>query len=147
MAFEIICAITNTAKTRFAQMLETGKSFQVKYFTVGDKGHDPLNPAVALTPDPSLTSCPSNLFPGTSPGEAIDSIAFVGAYCPEFTCIMEPGEGTGFVSNICLIAEIVYNGTDPVDEVGQTFLFCIGNMPLKIKTDVDTFTFKIEIQF
>jgi len=147
MAYEIICVVTNTAKTRFAQMLETGKSFVVGEFSVGSGGHDPLNPHVALTPDPSAVACVSVVFPAAGPPyESIDAIAFITDYCPEFSCIVNPGEATGYVSNICLWAEIVYNGTDPIDEIGTRFLFAIGNMPLKIKTASDTFTFRIAVQ-
>jgi len=142
MAFEAIAVVSNTGKQRLAQMLDTGKAFQIKFFVVGDGGHDPSDPTTALTPDPADVTCPGALF---GP-EVIDGASIVAPFCPQFECVLNPGEATGNVSSICLIAEIVFNGTDPLNEIGATFIFAIANFPLKVKTALDTFSFTITVQ-
>jgi hypothetical protein len=140
MAFSVIAAVTDVGRQRIAQMLISGKSFVVNQFSVGDGGHDTLDPETALTPDTSLVTCPSVIF---GP-ESVDSAALVTAYCPQFTCILEESEAISALSNICLIGEIIYPTTDP--DYGTTFLFAIGNFPLKVKTGSDVFEFRVKVQ-
>jgi len=142
MAFEAIAITSNVGKQRLAQLLSTGKAFQITSFVVGDGGHDPGDPTTALTPDPSDVTCSGALF---GP-EVIDSSSVAAPFCPQFECILEVGEATGNVSSICLVATIVFNGTDPVDEIGNTFLFAIAHFPLKVKTALDQFDFTITVQ-
>jgi len=140
MAFSVIAAITDVGRQRLAQMLISGKSFVVNQFSVGSGGHDPLDPETALTPDTSATNCPSVVF---GP-ETIDSSSLATSYCPQFTCILEESEAISALSNICLLGEIIYPTTDP--DYGTTFLFAIGNFPLKVKTGSDTFEFRVKVQ-
>ena len=59
MAFSVIAAITDLGRQRLASSIVTGKSFQIDQFSVGSGGHDVTDPSTALTPDPSVTSCPA----------------------------------------------------------------------------------------
>lgn len=146
MAFEIIAVVTNEAKGRLAEMLATGKSFKVTYFSVGDQGHDPSDPTIALAPDPSDTVCNKGQ-PVLFGPEPIDGYSYTGTFCPTFMCVVEEGEAVGVISTICLIATIVYSPTPGDPEVGQTFVFAIANMPFWAKTDLDSRTWYISTQF
>jgi len=140
---EVTAVVTNTARQRHAQQLVTGKSFQIKYFVVGSEGHDPSDPLVALSPDPSLTELPGTVF-GEEP---VDGSGYLSSTCPYWTCIVEMAEAVGAqVSSIGLVAEIIDNGTDPINEVGTTFLYALANMPLAVKTSNAQFTFTVGIQ-
>ena len=130
--------------------LITGKSFVVDRFVVGDAGHDPLDPTLAITPDPSRDGCycsvPAiDVAGGCIFADVVDEV-IESATCPVFRCILGPGEATGVVTSICLIATIVYS-PDPLDpEIGTQFCFAIANYPFRAKAPGDTFEFEIGIQ-
>jgi hypothetical protein len=142
MAFTVISSITDVGRQRLASSLITGKSFQIDQFSVGSGGHDPLDPATALTPDPTLSACPSTVF-GPEP---IDAATLISQFCPEFTCVLAPNEAVAALSNICLIGTIIYSPLIGDPDVGSTFLFAIGNFPLRVKTDRESLTFRVTVQ-
>lgn len=143
MAFNIIATVTDLGRQRMAEMLTEGKSFSVNQFEVGEGGHDPLDPTIARTPDPSLTSCPDSVF-GPEP---IDTSFLSSQFCPEFVCRLEADEAVAPLSNICLIGEIVYSPEEDDPDVGSTFLFAIGNYPLRVKTDSEDLEYRVTVQF
>jgi len=143
MGTEVTAVITDTAQARHAQQTITGKSFKVVGFVLGSEGHDPLDPLVALTPDPTLTEIPGQVFGE----ESVDGSGYLTTTCPYWTCILEFSEAVGAsVSSLGLIAEIVFNGDDPIDEIGDHFLYAVANTPLNVKTSNDRYTFTVGIQ-
>lgn len=143
MAFSVVAAVTDVGRQRLAQMMITGKSFQVNKFTVGSGGHDPLDPVTALTPDTSLNECPSPVF-GPEP---IDSTTLLTQFCPQFTCTLGFNEAVAPVSNICLVATIIYSPIPSDPEVGSTFIFAIANFPLRVKLDTEVVDINVSVQF
>jgi len=140
---ELTAVVTNVARQRHAGTLLTGKSFQIKYFECGSQGHDPSDPLVALSPDPSTTALPGVVF---GP-EAVDGSGYLTTTCPYWECNIEISEAVGSaISSIALIAEIIDDGSDPVSEVGDTFLYAVANMPRRAKTGSDKFEFTVGIQ-
>lgn len=143
MAFSIIATVTDVGRQRLASSLTTGVSFQVDQFEVGSGGHDPLDPATALTPDPAATACASSVF-GPEP---VDSATLVSTFCPEFTCRLAPTEAIAPLSNICLLATVIFSPLVGDPDVGTTFLFAVGNFPLRVKTDIEDIEFRVTVQF
>lgn len=144
MAFNVIANLTDQARQRIAQMLKTGKSFQVTHFSVSDGGHNLGDPLVALAPDPSDVVPPTNGFDfGPT---AITSAIMASAFCPQYTCTLESGDANGPLSSLQLHATIVYSPISGDPDVSQKFLFAIGNFPLKVKTMSDTFQFNVLVQ-
>jgi hypothetical protein len=140
--FESLCVVTNEGKARIAQMLADGKSFKVDSFVIGDKGHDPVNPMFALTPDPSRTGC----YCTTEGIDIVSGCIFTGSVPdPSFTVTLEKGEATGVISSICLLGTIVYPTTDP--EYGEQFLFAIANFPMRVKLPQERYVYDLTIQF
>lgn len=146
--YEVVAVVTNGAKQRLAEMMATGKSFMINQFALTDQGHDTLDPAVALTPDPTRETCMPNP-PGGAPRftDSIDSYSYTGTFCPEFTCRVDYGEAIGEISSICLIAQIVYSPTSGDPELGTTFLFAYANMPLWVKTALDAREWNVTLHF
>ena len=64
MAITVSAAITDRGRAAFADMTVRGTSFIVRFFDVGNGGHDVGNPIVALTPDTSLADLPGKTFDG-----------------------------------------------------------------------------------
>lgn len=124
-------------------MLTTGKSFNINLFEIGAEGHDPLDPASALTPDPTSTSVASSVF---GP-EAIDSSFLSSQFCPEFVCRLEANEAVAAISSIGLLGTIVYSPTPGDPEIGTSFLFALGHFPLRVKTDAEDLELRITINF
>jgi hypothetical protein len=142
MAFEGLAVLTNEAKRRIVDMWEFGKSYQVKFFAVSAGGHDPSDPETAVAVDPASTDMPGVITFGP---ENIDNIERKSDDCPVFVCRIEPGELTGSISSVGLFAEIVFNGTDPINELGVTFLYAVYNRPLFPSTGTDQLEFRISV--
>lgn len=143
MAITVLAAITDQGRAAFADLTVNGTSFVVNQFEVGSGGHDPGNPIVALTPDTSLSELPNITF-GPEP---IDESGLPGdLFTPEFLCILQQNEAVGELSNIGLLATYVSAPADP-DLVGTTFLFAIGNFPLRVKVDTEVVEFTVSVIF
>jgi len=143
MAQAIIASITDLARTRFAEMLQMGRAFTVTDFVVGSGGHDPSDAQIALSPDPSDTVLPLQSF---GP-QTITSKTLISPFCVEYICELQLLEAVGPISNIGLRATFTFSPivADPL--VGTKFLFSIANTPLAIKTDSESKTFAIQVQF
>ena len=145
MSITILAAITDQGRAAFADLTVNGTSFTVGHFEVGNGGHDPGNPIVALTPDTSLGDLPRVTF-GPEP---VDEASLPDdLFTPEFDCFLQQNEAVGELSNIGLIA--TYNDTDANEiagVVGNTFLFAIGNFPLRVKVDTEIVEFTVSVIF
>lgn len=142
MAQAVVATITDTARTAFATMLESGIAFTITDFVTGNKGHDQADPAIALSPNPADTTLPGQTFgPKT-----ITSKSLISPFCVEYIADLEDIEAVGELSNLGLQATYTFDPT-PAGLVGQTFLFAISNFPLRVKTDAETITFAITVQF
>lgn len=143
MAQAIIATITDTARSNFADMLAVGRAFTITDFVTGEGGHDPGDPAVALTPDPTVTTLPLQSF---GP-KAITSKTLISPYCVEYLCDLDLLEAVGPLSNIGLIATFTFSPIlgDPL--VGTTWLFSVGNFPQSIKTDSETRSIAVQVGF
>lgn len=142
-AFEVVALVTNQARQREAISLKTGKSFKITHFKLGDEGHDPDDPTIALAPDPSSTTCLGDVF---GP-KAITDVEFVSTSCPVAICDLLESEAVAPLSAVCLIATIVYSPDVGDPEVGTTFQYAVGTFPLRVKTDLETATIRVAIQF
>lgn len=144
MALTVIASLTDVGRNRLAQQLISGKSFLVNQFSVNSAGHDPSSPTIALTPDTTATVCP-----GGAPlfTDDIASSTLLNAFCPQFECVIPLGAGIGSISNLCLFGHVVYSPIPNDPDIGSSFLFAIGNFPLKVKTAADTLTMVVSIQF
>ena len=143
MAITVLAAITDQGRAAFADLTVNGTSFVVNQFEAGNCGHDPGNPIVALTPDTSLGELPSITF-GPEP---IDEASLPDdLFTPEFCCFLQQNEAVGELSNIGLLATYVSAPADP-DLVGTTFLFAIGNFPLRVKVDTEVVEFTVSVIF
>jgi len=143
MAITVLAAITDRGRAAFADLTVNGTSFVVNQFEVGSGGHDVGNPIVALTPDTSLSELPSLTF-GPEP---IDEASLIeDLFTPEFLCVLEQNEAVGELSNIGLLATFIDVPADPSLE-GTTFLFAIGNFPLRVKVDTEVVEFTVSVIF
>ena len=146
-AISVIAAITDVARQRMADQMISGRGFQVVSFVVGSGGHDPGDPTVAVSPDPSVQLLPLQTF---GPKAVVQNGLYTGVlttpYCPQFSGTLDYTEGNGALSNVGLIAEITSSTilNDPL--IGTQFLYAIGNRPLVTKTDSDQMQINITLQ-
>jgi len=143
MAQAIIATITDTARSKFAEMLQMGRSFTITEFVTGEGGHDTGDPAIALTPDPTATILPLQSFgPKT-----ITSKLLISPFCVEYLTNLDPLEAVGPLSNVGLIARFTYSpiGGDPL--LGTSFLFAIANFPLIVKTDAEARAISVQVNY
>jgi hypothetical protein len=142
VVLSVEAVLTNTARTAIAKMLELGRSFKITHFILGDQGHDPTDPTIALTPDPAVTGCMGNVF-GPTP---ITSVSYANASCPVFRCKVLGAAYTGPISSVCLVGTYVYSPIlgDPL--LGTTFTVAVATRPLLIKSDVDDLILDIAVQ-
>lgn len=145
MSLSITAVLTDNARQRIAQYSISGKAYMVDNFAINSVGHDVGDPTLALPPDRSAVTCPGGT-PLFGP-EPIDSSTLISAFCPQFVCVLEKTEGNGSLSNVCLYATVLYSPIVADPEVGQTFLYAVGNTPLKVKTGADRLIMNINIQY
>jgi hypothetical protein len=143
MAQAIIASITDTGRANLANLLAVGRAFRITSFVTGEGGHDPGDPAVALTPDPTVTALPSQSF---GP-KAISSATLINPFCVEFLCSLGNLDAVGSLSNIGLIATFTYSPIPSDPLVGTTFLYAVGNFPLQVKTDAETKAISLQVQY
>lgn len=141
----IIAAVTDMGRRRNTDLFINGRGFIINRFEFGNGGHDPANPTIALTPDVQL-----NALPGLQYGPAdITSAEEVGLYCPQFNISVGLSVAVGEISNVGLIGTINYvpSGIAANPIIGTTFLFAIGNMPLRVKLASETLALSVTIQY
>jgi len=142
---DFVVSLTKKGRELEAQQLLYGYGFRIDYFVLGAGGHDPGNPTIALPLDTDVVELPGQFF-GPEP---IDIKELVTPTCPRFTCIVQPGEAVGGISNLGLVASIqsVPSGS-PVDAptVGSTFLYALCAFPLRYKVSASRETFTISIK-
>ncbi len=142
---DFVVSLTKRGRELEAQQLLYGYGFRIDYFVLGAGGHDPGTPTIALPLNTDVTALPGQFF-GPEP---IDFKDLVMPTCPRFTCIAQPGEAVGGISNLGLIATLlsVPEGS-PVDAptIGYTFLYAICNFPLRFKVSASRETFTISIK-
>lgn len=143
MAQAIIATITDGARTNFANMLAMGRAFTITDFVTGEGGHDIGDPAVALTPDPTVTTLPLQSF---GP-KAVTSKTLISPFCVEYLCDLDLLEAVGPLSNIGLIATFTFSPIAGDVLVGTSWLFSLGNFPLSIKTDSETRSIAVQVGF
>jgi hypothetical protein len=142
---DFVVSLTRRGREIEAQQLLYGYGYKIEYFVLGAGGHDPGNPMLALPLNTDVTELPAQFF-GPEP---VDVAELVNATCPRFTCIVQPGEAVGGISNIGLIGTIVYvpSGSPPgAPTVGDTFLHSISNFPLRYKLSSSRETFTVSIK-
>lgn len=143
MAQAIIATITDTARSKFADMLNIGRAFTITEFVTGEGGHDTGDPAIALTPDPTATTLPLQSFgPKT-----IASKTLISPFCVEYLCGLDALEAVGPLSNIGLQARFTYSPISGDTLIGTPFLFAIANFPLVVKTDAETRSISIQVNY
>lgn len=145
MSLSVTALLTDVARQRIAQYSISGKAYQVVDFSVNSFGHDLGDPTLALPSDRSAVVCPGGT-PLFGP-EPIYSSVLISDFCPQFLCVLEKIESNGSLSNICLIATVVYSPIGGDVEVGTSFLYAVGNFPLKIKTGADRMLINVNVQF
>jgi len=103
---DFVVSLTKKGREMEAQQLKYGYGFTVNYFELGSGGHDPGNPTLALPLNTDVTELPQQFF-GPEP---IDLVTLVTTTCLEFTCVVQPGQAVGGISNLGLVATMLYNG-------------------------------------
>jgi len=143
MSIPVISAVSDIGRQKLADMLVSGRAFAIEKFVIGSGGHDPGNPVIALTPDPTLQTLPGQYF---GPKDITNSF-LLSPTCPQFDCFISQLEAVGSMSNIGLIGRINYSPIPGDSLVGSYFLFAVGNFPLRVKTDAEQLTISVSIQF
>jgi hypothetical protein len=142
---DFVVSLTTVGRQMEAQQLLYGYGFKINYYVLGSGGHDPNNPTVALPLNTDVLVLPGQFF-GPEP---IDVSALITPTCPQFTCIVKPGQAVGGISNLGLIATVLsVPAGSPVSApvVGSTFLYAIVNFPLRYKTSASQETYTITIK-
>jgi hypothetical protein len=143
MAQAIVAAITDTGRAKLAEMLAVGRAFTITDFVSGSGGHDISDPSIALTPDVSATTLPSQSF---GP-KAVTSKSLISPYCVEYICDLDYTDAVGELSNFGLIATFTFSPIPADPLLGTQFLFCIANTPLSVKTDSEVKSVRMSIQY
>ena len=136
MAQAIIAAITDVARSKFADMVKTGNSFSVDSYITGSGGHDTEDVTVALTPDPTMIDLPNK----TSDKKTIPdaNIVLISPFCLQYQISLDLLDSVGPLSSVGLYA------TDSEDGL---FLFAVANFPLMVKTDAERRSIFVQVNY
>jgi hypothetical protein len=139
--FEIYTSVTYIGRQYMARAAVADVKIDVANYGMGTAGSDASgNP---LPPDLSLTVIPAaDIMPITS---TFASRAYSSSYCLEFNISLPAGDGLGTSSNLGLIGTVL-ESSNPA-EVGQQFLFAIGNYGDKTKTSSDVWDITAIVNF
>lgn len=125
-SISVIAVVTEIGRNRIADMLISGRKFQIVKFVVGQGGHDTGDPSVPLTPNPSATVMPGQTF-GPKP-LTITNVPYTGTlptpFCAEFSALLDYTEANGPISDIGLIGKIL---DSPIVTGTSTVTFDLGN--------------------
>ena len=150
MALEVLGVMTTQAKVRLARMLESGKSFKIANFAIGDNGTT-TDVTIAKTPDPNITGYDYGnvLSPADLPlpsGKVITSVSFLNAgTCPVFECDFTGVEYSGKFSAIYLLGQVVYSPIPSDPEVGIYFIAAVATRPQIVITPLDVMQISVGI--
>ena len=139
---DFVVTLTDKGRQLEAQQTVYGYGFKINKFVLGSGGHDPSDPLVALPLNLEVTELPKQTF-GEEP---IDTVGLVTVTCPKFICVVQSGEAIGGISNLGLIATILFVPDDApssAPEIGSTFLYAMTNFPLRTKTALTKETFNV----
>lgn len=142
---DFLVSLTKRGRELEAQQLLHGYGFKVGYYVLGAGGHDPGNPTITLPLATDVPQLPLQFF-GPEP---IDTRELISPTCPKFTCVVQPGEAVGGISNLGLIAEITYippGSPSDAPNLGDTFLYALTNFPLRFKVSSSRETFTVTIK-
>lgn len=149
MSYAIRALVTNIGKQAFQDALANGYSLQVTHFVVGEAGHDPTSPIMALKPDLAINPTPD----ATGHRIPVDAtIAPLSVGTPEvdptfvtlWPCVLEKGVATGIISSVYLLAKFTTVGHPSYDLL---FPYAYANMPLRVKSDNARESFMVGIQY
>ena len=140
-SFEIYTSVTYIGRQYMARAAVADVKFDVANYGIGTAGSDASgNP---LPPDLSLTVIPdSSIVAATS---TFASRAYSAAYCLEFGINVPQPLGNGTSSNLGLIGTVL-ESSNPA-EVGQQFLYALGNYGDKTKTIADIWDITAIVNF
>ncbi len=150
MADELLAVLSNNALAWNARARVNGYGIKITKFVVGSYGHDPTNPRLALTPDPTRDGCYCGTEALTTTAgclfsDFIDGVTWKNDYCPIYSCRLETGEAVGIVSSICLIAEVLWSPVTGDPNVGLEYLYATVNLPYRPKLAGEALLFDIAV--
>lgn len=150
MSYEILSLVTSRGKQRFQEAVRNGYAIQVTHFCVGSQGHDPDSPITALTPDPGFDPSPNTSGDRIPPDAVISPLAVSSAeddpyFATIWTCTLNKGVATGAISSLYLMAKVVYPVTHA--DYDNLFVYAMSYFPLTVKTDSESFSYRVGIQY
>lgn len=168
MSYAILALVTNRAKRTFQICHRLGYAEQVTHFCCGANGHDPDSFMSSLTPDPSYDPdpdhdghrVPANITVAvTAIASAVDDPYFATIW----TCLLAEGVGTGPLSSVYLLAQMVCPIVNPTPAqlaayeaalaaaglmaVGKLWVWAYANMPLSVKTDTESRSLPVAVVY
>ena len=147
-SISILASLTKEAHDFLAEQGIAGRAYLIERFVVGKGGHDPADPEQPLSPNENVTSLPQQTFGPKlllKPSPEYTGVK-VSQACARYTGLLDYYEGNGPISNVGLIARVIYSPIVGDPEVGKSFLFAYGNRPLITKVDGDQLVINVTIK-
>ena len=142
-AFSVESVVTNLARQWTARAIAEGYAWKVVSFVMGDLGHNPDQPTIALTPDPAITDCPGIVF---GP-KAVTGHTYPTPSCPVWQCDLLPLESVALISSICLIGQVQISPYVDDPALNTFFVATYGTFPAEVKVDTKAESFLVAIRF
>jgi hypothetical protein len=145
----IQASMTDLARQYIARMLIGTFSFQAVGFSSGRGGYDQNDPVHILPLDTSLQALSDQVYPDTTGYTALQSIDSPSTTCRVYNCRMPntpvPSNADYGLGEVAVWAQVLTS--DVPSEIGTIFMLAVGHLPIRAKTNRDTFLWRVVVQY
>lgn len=142
--------LTDKARTIFALSVSGELYYNTVGFSMGRGGYNPADPVHILPVDTTVSALSDQVYPaptGYASFEEVDSVAIstlvFNCYLPETPTTSNADYGLGEIG----IWARVNSSTTLTYPVGTIFLYAIGHMPIRCKTNADVMLFRVVVNY
>jgi hypothetical protein len=145
----IQASMTDLARQYIARMLLGPFSFSVVGFSSGRGGFNPVDPVHLVPLDTSLQTLLDQVYPNVTGYTALQSVDSPSDTCRVYNCRMPntpaPSNADYGLGEVAVWAQVLTS--DVPAEVGTIFMMAVGHLPIRAKTNRDTFLWRVVVQY
>lgn len=142
--------LTDHARNLFAHSVSGELYYNTVGFSVGRGGYNPADPVHILPVDTTVSALADQVYPDTTGFEGFEEVDEVSnstlvfnCYLPETSVTSNADYGLGEIG----IWARINSAPNPSFIVGTVFLYAIGHMPIRCKTNADVFLLRVVVNY
>jgi len=145
----IQASVTDLARMYLARVLIGQMSYQVVGFSSGRGGYNPADPVHVVPINTAQQTLIDQVYPAPTGYTALQSIDEPSTTSRCYNCRMPnsvvPSAADYGLGEVGVWAQVLTSNVPA--EVGSIFLFAVGHLPIRAKTNRDTFLWRVVVQY